>query len=145
MQTYSLQYQRISQSWQKFQLFVESVGNLVAYVHELFQHCNGHRMHNCFEVAGEIKKSIGFKSEGRAGQTVGLARFHCKAVACHWNTKISMTLKQALVTSYEYLLLFLCILCLTLWLPRWSLVTGALELLTIVKIEWKWTVRAFWI
>ena len=47
---------------------------------------------------------------------------------------------------------------LTLWLPRWSyvtghgfscdatgsLATGALEL-TIVKIEWKSTVRAFWI
>lgn len=44
---------------------------------------NGHRMHNCFEVAAEIKKSTGFKSEERAGQTVGLARLHCKAVACH--------------------------------------------------------------
>ena len=26
---------------------------------------------------------------------------------------------------------------LTLWLPRWSYVTGTLELLTIIKIEWK--------
>ena len=28
--------------------------------------------------------------------------------------------------------------------PRWSLMTGVLELLTIIKIEWKLIVRAFW-
>lgn len=34
---------------------------------------------------------------------------------------------------------------LTLWLLRWPLVTGTSELLTIAKIVWQLTVRAFWV